>query len=171
MLALFKKSFWLVIPGFLLTALISMACSPSAGLPQAADANKLQPENPAAIGQSKQTWEKEWDKVLAEAKKERTVVVTGGYGVATSKDAFIRAMKDKFGIVTDIIIAQGGPTAARITSERRAGIYQNDVYVGGANTLDDPLIKRNFVQPIEPYLIFPDIKDPKSWFGGELPVC
>lgn len=169
---LFKVRFW--FPLLVLLASSYVACASPEGPSKNTRPGGVQPANlstaESASSQSKQAWEREWDKTLAEAKKEKMVVVTGGYGVATSRDAFIRAMKDKFGIEADILISQGGPMAAKVTSERRAGIYQNDVYVGGANTLEDPLMRRSFMQPIEPFLTLPDVKDPKTWFGGELPV-
>lgn len=173
MSGLFKVRFWYPLL-VLLFASLYMACSSPAGPPETKEVNPAQPANSlpqtGVSAQSQQAWEREWDKTLSEAKKEGQVIITAGYGTVSAREPFIRAMKEKFGIDAEIIVSQGSPMMQRVLSERRAGIYRNDLYLGGANTLAAEMFTRNLVQPIEPYLILPEVKNPALWFKGELPV-
>ncbi len=173
MSSLFKVRLWCPLLVLLVSSFF-VSCSSPAGTSQDNRINTTQPANVSssekAAGPSKQAWEKEWDKTLAEAKKERQVVIAGGSGMAVAREPFILAMKEKFDIDLEVIIAPGSNATQRIVTERRAGIYRNDIYLGGANTLVDEMMPRNFVQPIEPHFILPEVKDPALWFRGELPV-
>lgn len=168
--------FWIklrVLPVFLLIALSVAACASPAG-PSGAD--KTGP-SPAALpspaeraDRSRPSWEMEWDKTLLEAKKEGKVVIVGGFGVAMAREPFIAAMKNKFGIDLDITVGPSPVLYQKIANERRAGLYQSDVWLGGAIDFVSELFPNKVLQPVEPYLILPEVKDAKLWFGGELPV-
>lgn len=122
------------------------------------------------VGLPKQAWETEWDKTLEAARKERSVVIMGGFGAALAREPFIRAMKEKFGLDADITLGQVPVILQTIISQRRAGIYQNDIYLAGAISIVAEMFPRDLLQPIEPHLILPEVKDPKSWLGGEMPL-
>lgn len=96
-------------------------------------------------------------------------MLLGGPGVAQAKEPFIRTIKERFGITLEITIAGGSQGTAKIVNERRAGLYISDVYLSGATSILNDLIPRNILEPIEPYLILPEVKDPSVWFGGKLP--
>src|SRR5207249_12157971 len=48
------------------------------------------------------------------------------------------------------------------------GRYLWDVFVHGTTTGLESMIPAGAFDPLEPALIFPDIKDPKTWRGGGL---
>ncbi len=114
--------------------------------------------------------ESEWEKVVANAKKEGVVVVYSAYGNAQAREPFVQAIKEKFGISLDITIAQGPQLTAKLENERRAGLYLADVYMGGTQSVAMTLIPLKMFEPIEPYLMLPEVKDPAAWFKGELPI-
>src|SRR3990167_9142859 len=108
-------------------------------------ANSLLPEKPDSP--SKQAWETEWDKTLASAKKEKQVVVMGGFGAALAREPFIHAMKEKYNIDLDITLGQVPVILQAIISQRRAGIYQNDIYLAGAISIVGEMLPRELLQP------------------------
>lgn len=118
---------------------------------------------------SKDATHTEWEKALAGAKKEGKVVVYGAYGLALARDPLIKAFREKFGIDLDITIAGGDQLTRKLFSERAAGIYLADVYMGGSTNILFELIPKNSFDPIAPYLVLPEVKDPSAWLGGSLP--
>src|SRR5512140_1814834 len=115
--------------GLLLSMAIGfgVACS---SIAQAAQANpgKTSPTNTMTKAASG-----EWEKVVEAAKKEGKVVV---YTTAPGemRQALQSGFSKKFGIDVEVTAFRGGESGARLLSERRAGIYPVDVYVGGATT-------------------------------------
>lgn len=151
----------------ILAATISLVytCAPKPG-PESVLRDNLGQATPAA---SKAIQATEWEKIVENAKKEGVVVLYGATGVSQARDPFIKAMKEKFGISVDATIAGGAELTTKLTNERRAGIYNADVYMGGASSMLSDLIPRDIFEPIEPYLILTEVKDPTAWFGGKLP--
>ncbi len=58
----------------------------------------------------------------------------------------------------------------KLITERRAGLYLADVYIGGTTTVVNTLNPQKMLDPIEPHLILPEIKDPALWLGGKIPI-
>jgi iron(III) transport system substrate-binding protein len=56
----------------------------------------------------------------------------------------------------------------RIATERAAGQYRWDIYVHGTSTAIKNMLPLGAFDPIEPALILPDVKDPKTWRAGNL---
>ncbi len=115
---------------------------------------------------TKGSWEAKWDKTLSEARKEGKVVVYGP-PVAEVRKAFIETFQKTYpGIVLDYLGMKGSETAGKLGAERRGGIYQVDLYIGGTTTILSSI--RDFFQPIKPLLIRPDVLDGKAWLGGKI---
>ncbi len=111
----------------------------------------------------------EWEKTLAEAKKEGKVVLYGAYGLSVARDPLIKAFNQKFGITLEMTVGPPADLTAKLISERNAGIYTADIYMGGGASILSDYNPRNMLVPIEPYLILPEVKDPSVWFRGTLP--
>lgn len=146
-----------------LTFLTLLNCAPKPA-PVVTEAKKA--VEPAASPSEETGWEAEWEKILKGAKKERTVVVYGP-AISEMRKAFIEEFqKDYPGIILEYTGMTGPQASAKIKAERRAGIYNQDIYIGGTTTV--LLELRLFVIPIKPFLILPDVKDPKVWLEGRL---
>jgi len=50
-------------------------------------------------------------------------------------------------------------------SERRAGKYLVDIYLGATGTPLDVLYPGKLLEPIQPILVLPEVKDQSNWFG------
>ena len=110
----------------------------------------------------------DWDSVVAAAKKEGKVSVLGPVGDAMSR-ILVDPFQQQFGITVDFLALPGNAATARINQERSAGQYTMDILIAGSAGSLDSLIPNQALEPIEPQLILPEVKDPKNWRGGQLP--
>ncbi len=124
---------------------------------------------PIAID-NKSEWQSEWDKLIIDAKRERKITLYGAYGLASARDIFISTVKQKFGIEVEMTVGRPEELVTKLVTERRSGLYLADVYMGGATTVINTLNPQKMLDPIEPYLILPEIKDPNLWLGGKIPI-
>ncbi len=119
----------------------------------------------AAAGYAPTATADEWDKVLAAAKKEGTVAVVGPTGT-DRHDTLTRSFEKKYGIKVEYLGDRGSGIGPKIAAERNAGKFLWDVFVGGTTTALGVLIPGGMIDPIEPALMLPEVKDPKQWRGG-----
>jgi iron(III) transport system substrate-binding protein len=56
----------------------------------------------------------------------------------------------------------------KIADEHKAGVRYVDVHIGGTSSAVQGLLNENVLDPVEPYFILPEVKDPKSWWGGHM---
>ena len=112
-------------------------------------------------------WQSEWESTLAAAKKENMVTVITDV-TASMRDALTMSFQSKYGLQVDLFGALGREVPPRVLAERKAGRYLWDVFVHGTTTGLESMIPAGAFDPLEPALIFPDIKDPKTWRGGRL---
>lgn len=121
--------------------------------------------------EGKQSWELEWDKTLKAAQKEGIVSIVSTAG-APVRQALSDSFHKKYDIDLDIMMGKGSEVAARIISQRKAGLYMVDVYLGGATTVQTQLKPAGLLEPLERTFILPEFKDPeiikKNWWGGQL---
>lgn len=106
-----------------------------------------------------------WDDLVAAAKKEGKVVVSGPPTPET-RAKLPAAFKDKFGIELEYLGGNSSQLAARIGSERNAGQYTIDASVGGADTMFDTFLKNKWLEPIKSALALPDAMDASKWRAG-----
>ncbi len=118
-----------------------------------------------AWGQQKSR-EREWTEVLAAAKKEGKVVVV------TSPDPVMREIaakfKKSFGIAVEHVAGRSSEIAARLRSERQAGVYTVDVFMGGIQTVATILYREKMLDPLRPAVMLPEVLDPSKWKRGKL---
>src|SRR5712692_8215887 len=147
-----------LIPALAL-ALLAAACSPPpTGSPGpatgAAPAGQTQPQS-------------EWDRVLAEAKKEGSVAVIGLEGQNT-QEALTTPFEKQYGIPVEFFPDAGPGVAPKVANERGAGQYLWDIYVLGTTTALNAMFPMGAFDPLDPALIRDDVKDPKLWRGGAM---
>jgi ABC-type Fe3+ transport system substrate-binding protein len=111
------------------------------------------------------TWEADWNRVLQAAKREGKIAMVGPTG-ADRRDALTIPFQQKYGIAVEYWADPVSGVPPRVAAERRAGKYLWDVIVAGA--IEDVILPMGVLEPLEPALILPDIKDPKLLRGGEM---
>ncbi|MBI4329916.1 MAG: extracellular solute-binding protein [Chloroflexi bacterium] len=154
-----NKKYYVVLVGLLAVAI---ACSPAPASPSPAPA----PAGKGGLPAVKAAWEVQWEKTVAEGKKEGVVVVYTALA-STTVDVLRKAFTGKFGINLEYVVGRGPELLARVKAQRVAGIYTADVLVGGSSTT---LIHKEpgHLTPLEPALILPEVRDPKGWLDGKL---
>ena len=75
--------------------------------------------------------------------------------------------KEKFGIDVELFPSRGPENVTRIIKEYSAGVRYFDVLVaGGATPLS--MVAAGAADDFQPYMILPEVKDPKNWWGGHI---
>lgn len=116
----------------------------------------------ASAGQA--DWQKEWERTLAEAKKEgRLNFYVGRYGQPEIMDEF---SKDFPWLRLVTVNGTGGQLGTRILAEQRAGKVVADLFSGGANSNYNLLYVGKALAPFKPLLILPEVVDESKWYGG-----
>ncbi|HEX9661469.1 MAG TPA: extracellular solute-binding protein [Candidatus Binatia bacterium] len=106
----------------------------------------------------------EWEKALAAAEKEGQVTIYGPPGI-TYQNA-IGAFQEAYPKIKLIYVPGSGTNnAQRMVTERRAGKFLADVFIGGSGTLIEVLFDGNLLDPIPPLLLLPEVKDTSVWFN------
>jgi ABC-type Fe3+ transport system substrate-binding protein len=108
----------------------------------------------------------EWDKTLEAAKKEGKIVIAIPPANELRKE-MEPLLKQKFGLEAELVSAPGPRNASRIASERKAGVSYFDALIVGTGTAVG-LAHDGMLEPIEPFLILPEVKDAKEWWGGHI---
>ncbi len=109
----------------------------------------------------------DWESTLAAAKKEGKVSVITDV-TATLRDALTLEFQKKYGVTVELLGSSGREVAPRIAAERKAGQFLWDIYIHGSTTALESMIPMGAFDPLEPALILPDVKDPKTWRGGAI---
>ncbi len=117
---------------------------------------------------AKPAWETRWNEVLEAAKKEGKVVVYTTAG-AEVRSTLIDDMSKKYGIDVEVVSGRGPELTAKLTAERRAGLYAVDIYQGGVTTPLSNWKPAGFLDPLDSALILPEVTDLKSWLNGTMP--
>lgn len=151
---------------FLLALFILVSCTPQPA---------KSPQSPTTTGQekvtapaAKATWQQEWEKSLAIAKKESTLVIYTSIG-GDARVALIKAFKEDFGIDVEWTVARAEAITQKLLTERRNGLNLADIYMGGSTTISNTVKPAGILEPVEPALILPEVLDPKIWPDGKIP--
>ena len=123
---------------------------------------------PAANGQQDKTsGAAEWDKLVDAAKKEGKVTVSLPAS-AEMKRQIEEAFKKRYGIEVETFTARGSAAVRRMADEFKAGVRHFDLHIGGSSSIVSGMLDEGILDPIEPWLALPEVKDPKQWWGGHL---
>lgn len=129
------------------------------------------PETPKPVSQvDKAGWEVEWEKTLEAAKKEGRFVIYGGTISELVKEPEVANLfKQRYGLTPLVTFGRGGDLLAKLRAERGAGLFMADIVILGTNNTIGEFKPAGVLDPLEPSLILPEVKDPRGWFGGKLP--
>ena len=123
--------------------------------------------SPALAQSSRTAGNAEWDRVVEAAKKEGRVVASIPPSPELRK-GLEEAFTKRFGIVVESVPARGGAIIRRIVEESKAGIHYFDLHIGGTESIVKGLLPENVLEPVEPWLILPEVRDAKQWWGGHI---
>jgi len=121
----------------------------------------------AELANAAPAWQEEWERTLQAAKKEGALSMIGPPG-ADRRDALTETFQKKYGISIEYHADPGAGISPRINAERKAERYLWDVVITGTTTGLEVLIPARVLDPLEPQLLLPEVKDLKQWRGGAL---
>jgi len=107
----------------------------------------------------------EWATLVAKAKQEGKLVLIGPLG-PDRRDSLTLLFQQKYGISIEYLPDPAPMIATRVSTERQAGKYLCDVVVAGA--LEDILLPLNVLEPMEQFLILPEVTNRKNWRGSAI---
>lgn len=109
----------------------------------------------------------EWDKLVEAARKEGKITISLPAS-AELKRQIEEQFKKRFGIEVEVFTARGSAGVRRMAEEFKAGVRHFDVHIGGSNSIISGMLDEGIIDAIEPWLVLPEVKDPKQWWGGHL---
>lgn len=149
----------------LLATVVITACTP--GVAPTTPVSSPSPSTPSVSTAGKETWEKEWERVKQEARKEGYLSIYSAMG-ANVRTALITVFKEQFGVNLDILVSREAERLAKLLKERNAGIYSADLWVGGAGAPTVSLAPQGILEPLDKLLFLPEVLDKKAWYGSDL---
>ena len=120
-----------------------------------------------ASAQTVPDWEKKWNQLVADAKKEGKVVIIAPPDPQV-RAALPAAFKAKYGITVDYLGGRSSETAAKMRAERNAGVHTVDVALSGIQTMAAIFYREKMIDPIDDtVLIHPEVTEGKYWQKGK----
>jgi len=110
-------------------------------------------------------WQEDWAALQKTAKQEGKLVLIGPAG-SDRRDSLVLPFQQKFGVSVEYLPDPAPLIPTRVTTERQAGRYLLDVVIAGA--LEDILLPLKVLEPMEQFLILPEVTNPKNWRGGTI---
>lgn len=108
-----------------------------------------------------------WEKVVAEAKKEGKVVVSGP-PVSGFRQGITDGYRKAYGISLEYLGLPSGEVSVRMEREAAAGRVSVDVNIGGARSSLIDEMPKGLLEPIADKLILPEVANPKMWQKGKI---
>ncbi len=115
----------------------------------------------------KPAWQVEWDKTLVTARKEAKFVIYANIGKETI-EAWRKAFAQKYGIEAEFVAGRSTELAEKALSERRAGLFMVDAFIGGATT-SLYLKKKAVTVSGSGIFLLPEVTEPSVWWEGKIP--
>src|SRR3954468_4779351 len=109
----------------------------------------------------------EWDKLVADAQKEGKVVIIAPPDPQV-RENIPAAFKAKYGITVEYLGGRSSDTAARLRTERQAGIYSVDAALSGMLTMASIFYTEKMLDPVRPILLDLEGTDGAKWKAGKL---
>lgn len=109
----------------------------------------------------------EWERVLDAARKEGKVVAAIPASAELRKN-IEEVFKSRFpGIDVELVPSRGPANVNKIISEHQADVRYFDLLISGTST-PFAMLKLGLVEPFQPLMILPEVRDPKNWYGGHI---
>jgi iron(III) transport system substrate-binding protein len=109
----------------------------------------------------------DWDRTIELAKKEGRVVVS--LPASTELRAAIeRLFEKRYGIDVEPVVGRASTLVRKMVDESRAGVRYVDLHMGGSESVVTGMLPEGVIAPLEPFMMLPEVKDPKQWWGGHI---
>ena len=109
----------------------------------------------------------DWDILVDAAKKEGKVSLSIPASAEMRKQVE-EQFKKRYGVEVEVFTGRGSAAVRRMADEFKAGVRHFDLHIGGSSSIVSGMLDEGILDPIEPWLALPEVKDPKQWWGGHL---
>ena len=106
----------------------------------------------------------QWDKIVAAAKAEGTVVIS--HFTDSGIDPVLRLFEQKYGIKVEANPGRPDQVIPKILTEQKNGQFNWDVLLQPVNNVRLVLEPAGGLEPILPLLVLPEVADDANWYGG-----
>jgi len=116
---------------------------------------------------AKPGWQNKWEQTIEAAKKEGKVVIS----IPSSpelRSAIEARFEKRFGINVEAVTGRASSIVGKMVEEHKAGVRYFDLHIGGSQSILTALLPEGLLDPVEPIMILPEVKDPKRWWGGHI---
>ena len=148
-----RRHVWLIFGAILL-----VSCGQEAPVAPASS-------QPAASAGAAGSAQKSWDDVVAAAKQEKKVVVSGPANPLW-RNLITGLSKDYPDIQIEYTGGDSRDFWPRIEQERKGGQFLWDVRIGGPDPQVFAALQQGVLEPVGPLLILPEVTDESKWLGG-----
>ena len=104
----------------------------------------------------------DWDKIVEAGRKEGKIVASIPPSAELRKLMELTFPK-RYGIGVELVPARGGNTIRKMVDEAKTGAQYFDLHIGGTESAITGLLPENILEPVEPFFMLPEVKDPKQW--------
>ena len=115
----------------------------------------------------KPNWQSEWDKTVEAAKKEGKVVVSIPASTEL-RGAIEKSFEKRYGIDVEPVVGRASTLVRKMVDEAKAGVRYMDAHMGGSESIVTGMLPEGVLDPLEPYMVLPEVRDPKQWWGGHI---
>ncbi len=154
--------------------LISISCSvPAPATPSPSSGEVPKPSgtiSPGPAKTEKPSWEVEWERAIAEGKKEGKVMIYSNAG-SEVRVALTESFRGKYGLDLEWVMGTGSDFVPKLEAERQAGLFLADIWLDGGTNLIMNLKPAGMLDPLSAVLLLPEVKDPNAYFDGKLPYA
>ena len=148
-----------------LVALVA-ACGSSSSDSKTETSKAAPQSTQASASTEKAAWQVEWEKTVEAAKKEKLVVVTHP---GDDYIEFINAFKKAYpGITVEHTGLRPSEFTPKLLTEQKNGLYSWDVWTTATSNMNNVVMPAGGFQEITPFLMLPEVTDPKNYRGGKL---
>lgn len=159
-----RKSYCLALALLALFLVTVAACTREATNQQTSRPEPVSGTRPI---ETRPAWQVEWDKTLAEARKESRVTIMTNSG-DTVRSSLSKGLKDRYGITTEWVVSgRGAELVAKLSNEKKAGIHLIDIFLSGSSTMVTQLKPYGYLDPLPPSFILPEVTDTSLWYAGQ----
>ena len=122
---------------------------------------------PVSGQQSKAAGSTDWEQLVDTARKEGKVTISIPASAELRKQ-IEEQFKKRYGIEVEVFTSRGSAGVRRMADEFKAGVRHFDLHIGGSSSIVSGMLDEGILDPIEPWLALPEVKDAKQWWGGHL---